>query len=141
MEVGTKIYEAKIVNIINSKIFQKNVIISQFFMGGEQFVAYYSCCLKNEKFKTARTTSWTIIQSISNLQKSFNFRSRGRKVHFVTVGLFREEARKKNLPSITLKPWYNESRYSEFHYIVNKTQLPFWGFTKHITFNILNYLI
>ena len=34
MEVGTKIYEAKIVNIINSKIFQKNVIISQFFMGG-----------------------------------------------------------------------------------------------------------
>ena len=31
----------------------------------------------------------------------------------------------------TLKPWY----------IVNKTQLPFWGFTKHITFDIVNYSI
>ena len=38
MEVGTKIYEAKIVNIINSKIFQKNVIISQFFMGGSNLL-------------------------------------------------------------------------------------------------------
>ena len=33
----------------------------------------------------------------------------------------------------TLKPWYYEPRYSEFHDIVNKTQLPFWEFTtKHI---------
>ena len=40
-----------------------------------------------------------------------------------------------------LKPWYNEPQYSEFHTIVNKTQLPFWGFTKHITFDIVNYLI
>ena len=41
----------------------------------------------------------------------------------------------------TLKPPYNESRYSEFCDIVNKIQLPFWGFTKHITFDIVNYLI
>ena len=41
----------------------------------------------------------------------------------------------------TLKPWYNEPRNSEFLEIVNKTQLPFWGFTKHITFAIVNYLI
>ena len=41
----------------------------------------------------------------------------------------------------TLKPRYNEPRYSEFRYIVNKTQLPFEGFTKHITFDIVNYLI
>ena len=41
----------------------------------------------------------------------------------------------------TLKPWYNEPRYSEFRDIVNKTQLPFWGFTKHITFDIVNYSI
>ena len=40
----------------------------------------------------------------------------------------------------TLKPWYNEPQYSEFCNIVNKTQLPFWGFTKHMTFDIVNYL-
>ena len=31
----------------------------------------------------------------------------------------------------SLKPLYNEPQYSEFHDLVNKTQLPFWGFTKH----------
>ena len=41
----------------------------------------------------------------------------------------------------TLKPRYNEPRYSEFCDIVNKTQLPFLGFTKHITFDIVNYSI
>ena len=41
----------------------------------------------------------------------------------------------------TLKPWYNEPQYSEFRDIVNKIQLPFWGFTKHITFDIVNYSI
>ena len=44
----------------------------------------------------------------------------------------------------TLKPRYNESGYSEFCDIVNKTQLPYWGFTKHITFDIyyiVNYSI
>ena len=41
----------------------------------------------------------------------------------------------------TLKPRYNEPRYSEFCNIVNKTQLPFWGFTKYITFDIVNYSI
>ena len=39
----------------------------------------------------------------------------------------------------TLKPQYNEPWYSEFRHIVTKTQLPFWGFTKHITFSIVNY--
>ena len=38
----------------------------------------------------------------------------------------------------TLKPWYNEPRNSEFRDIVNKTQLPFWGHTRHITFDIVN---
>ena len=37
----------------------------------------------------------------------------------------------------TLKPWYKEPQYSEFRDIMNKTQLPFLGFTKHITFDIL----
>ena len=41
----------------------------------------------------------------------------------------------------TLKPGYNEPRYSEFRDIVNKTQLPFSGFTKHITSDIVNYSI
>ena len=41
----------------------------------------------------------------------------------------------------TLKTRYNEPGYSEFCNIVNKTQLPFWGFTKHITFDIVNYSI
>ena len=41
----------------------------------------------------------------------------------------------------TLKPGYNAPRYSEFRDIVNKTQLPFWGFTKHITFDIVNHSI
>ena len=41
----------------------------------------------------------------------------------------------------TLKPRYNEPRYSEFHDIVNKTQLPIWGFTKHITYDKMNYSI
>ena len=41
----------------------------------------------------------------------------------------------------TLKPWYNEPWYSEFHDIVNKTQLSFWGFAKHITFDIVKYSI
>ena len=41
----------------------------------------------------------------------------------------------------TLKPWYNKPQYSEFCDIVNKTQLPFWRFTKHITFDIVNYSI
>ena len=41
----------------------------------------------------------------------------------------------------TLKPRYNEPRYSEFHDIVKKTQLPFCGFTKHIIFDIVNYSI
>ena len=40
--------------------------------------------------------------------------------------------------SNTPKPQYNEPWYSEFHNIVNKTQLPFWGFTRHITFDIVN---
>ena len=40
---------------------------------------------------------------------------------------------------IKLKPWYNEPRKSEFLDIVNKTKLPFWGFTKHITSDIVNY--
>ena len=31
----------------------------------------------------------------------------------------------------TLKPQYNEPRYSEFRDIVSMTQLQFWGFTKH----------
>ena len=39
-----------------------------------------------------------------------------------------------------LKPWYNKLRNSEFRYIVNKTQLPFWGFTRHITFDICSEL-
>ena len=34
-----------------------------------------------------------------------------------------------NIQVHTLKPRYNERRYSEFHNIVNKTQLSFWGFT------------
>ena len=37
-----------------------------------------------------------------------------------------------------LKPWYIEPQYNEFHDIVNKTQLLFCGFTKHITFDIVN---
>ena len=41
----------------------------------------------------------------------------------------------------TLKPWYNEPEYSEFQDIVNKIQFLFWGFTKHITFDIVNYSI
>ena len=32
-------------------------------------------------------------------------------------------------------------RYSEFCNIVNYTQLPFWGFTKHFIFDIVNYSI
>ena len=40
-----------------------------------------------------------------------------------------------------LKPRYNEPQYSEFPDLVNETQLPFWGFTKHITFDIVNYWI
>ena len=36
---------------------------------------------------------------------------------------------------------WNKPRYSESCVIVNKTQLPFCGFTKHITFDIVNYLI
>ena len=43
--------------------------------------------------------------------------------------------------SSTLKPRYNEPWYSEFCNIVNKPQVPFWGFTKHITFDIVNYSI
>ena len=44
--------------------------------------------------------------------------------------------------SNTLKPRYNEPCwYSEFCDIVNKTQILFRGFTKHITFDIVNYLI
>ena len=35
----------------------------------------------------------------------------------------------------TIKPRYKETRYSEFCDIVNKTQLAFWGFLKHSTFN------
>ena len=41
----------------------------------------------------------------------------------------------------TLKPRYNEPQYSEFRYIVNKTKLTFEGFTKHITFDNMNYSI
>ena len=41
----------------------------------------------------------------------------------------------------TLKPRHNEPRYSEFRDIVNKTQLPFWGFTKQSIFDIVNYSI
>ena len=41
----------------------------------------------------------------------------------------------------TFKPQYSEPWYSEFHDIVNKTQLPFWGFTRHITFDIVNLSI
>ena len=43
----------------------------------------------------------------------------------------------------TLKPRHNESRYSEFCDIVNNTQLPFSGFTKHVIFefDIVNYSI
>ena len=41
----------------------------------------------------------------------------------------------------TLKPWYNEPWYSEFCVIENKTELPFWGFTKHIIFDKVNYSI
>ena len=41
----------------------------------------------------------------------------------------------------TLKPRYNEPQYSEFRDIVNKTQLPFLRFTKHITFDIDNYSV
>ena len=43
--------------------------------------------------------------------------------------------------SSTLKPRNNEPWYSEFRDIVNKTQLLFWGCTKHITFDIVNYPI
>ena len=41
----------------------------------------------------------------------------------------------------TLKPRYNEPQYSEFRELVKKTQLPFCGFTKHISFDIVNYSI
>ena len=40
--------------------------------------------------------------------------------------------------SSTLKPRYSEPRNSEFLDKVNKTQLPFWGFIKHITIDIVN---
>ena len=40
-----------------------------------------------------------------------------------------------------LKPRYSEPQYSEFQDIVNKTQLPFRGFIKQITFDIVNYSI
>ena len=36
----------------------------------------------------------------------------------------------------TLKPQYNEPLHNEFRDIVNKTQLPFWGFTQHITLDL-----
>ena len=36
------------------------------------------------------------------------------------------------------KSWYNEPRYSEFCNRVNKNQLPFWEFTNHNTFDIVN---
>ena len=39
----------------------------------------------------------------------------------------------------TLKPRYNEPWYSDICNIVNKIQLSFWGFTKHITFDLVNY--
>ena len=42
----------------------------------------------------------------------------------------------KFIGSSILKP-----RYSEFCDIVNKTQLPFWGFIKDIIFDIVNYSI
>ena len=39
----------------------------------------------------------------------------------------------------TLKPWYNEPRYSEFCDIVNKNKLLFWWFTKYSElFDIVN---
>ena len=38
-------------------------------------------------------------------------------------------------------PQYNEPWNSEFRNVVNSTQLPFWGFTMHITFDIVNYSI
>ena len=46
-----------------------------------------------------------------------------------------------NPESHIIKPRYNEPQYSEFRDIVNKTQFPFRGFTKHIIFDIVNYLI
>ena len=49
--------------------------------------------------------------------------------------------RKYKTSRYTLKPWYNEPRYSEFYDKRNKTQLPFWGFTKHIIFDKVNYSI
>ena len=75
---------------------------------------------------------------------------------FMAYMQWRENFVGKNIPSIfwntkrdqtkherksTLKPWYNEPRYSEFCDIVNKIQLLFLGFTKHITSDIVNYLI
>ena len=42
------------------------------------------------------------------------------------------------LEGSTLKPRYNELRYSEFRDIVNKTQ---FVDTKNITFDIINYSI
>ena len=48
------------------------------------------------------------------------------------------ESRRWGINKYTLKSWYNEPWYSDFCYIVNKTQLPFWGFTMHITFDIGN---
>ena len=52
--------------------------------------------------------------------------------HFLAKYIFQKQ-------TCTLKPWYNELPYSEFHHVVNKTQFPFWGFTKPITFDIVNY--
>ena len=49
--------------------------------------------------------------------------------------------KRDNIRSYTLKPRYNKPQYSEFRDIVNKIQLPFSGFTKHITFYTVNYSI
>ena len=74
----------------------------------------------------------------SNSKKIWKWRN-------IRLGNFFESIKRghwKKIPFFsTLKSRYNEPRYSEFRNIVNQTQLPFLGFTKHITFDIVNYSI
>ena len=69
--------------------------------------------------------------------KSENFQLSSQKSFSSEVCVAIGQKKEKSTP----KPRSNEPRYSEFCDIVNKTQFPFGGFIKHITFDIVNYSI
>ena len=124
-----------------------NVHILCFFLEVKKWVGHPLQVTTNEWFRRHRRSSsradWLVPAGLRDMKRIFKgmqwancliaFIACLQLVVFAHVHNF-EVPRRWSSQEGTPESWFSEPRFSEFRDIVNKIQLPFWGFTRHITF-------